>query len=172
MRAAALASGNANAILLADSVSQMRGRMKSSPLPPAKPKLHETRADETVVTEFLRGQQHFQRRAQSALQMLGQNAGSGEAYLFWFKDGVLELEASLDRRVPPEALERALAALPANYQALTLPLAPEQIYRSVRLANDAGMCVGIAAIGVSTPDQAISEKLVADIGRALAAFER
>jgi hypothetical protein len=84
------------------------------------------------------------------------------------KDGVLELEGSLDLRDPPEALERALAALPANEQTLALPDDPSHLYQAVRLSNEDDVCAGIAAIGVIAPDTTISKQLVADIGRALA----
>ncbi|HTU62273.1 MAG TPA: hypothetical protein VMF89_27630, partial [Polyangiales bacterium] len=62
MRDAALASGNPSAILLANTVSELRARARSSPLPPAKQEVERpetfsvTRGEETVVTAFLRAE--------------------------------------------------------------------------------------------------------------------
>ena len=178
MRDAALASQNPSAILLANRVSELRARARSSPLPPAKHELDQpetfsvTRGEETVVTAFLRAEQLFQRQAQHALHMLGQYAISGEAYLFWRKQGALQLAASLDRRDPPAGLERALAELPANdqHQSVPLSLSPEpgRTYTVVRL-EDGYNCVGFAAIRCEpTADVTIPDALIADIGRALA----
>jgi len=176
MRDAALASGNPSAILLANTVSELRARARSSPLPPAKREIEQpatcsaTRGEETVVTAFLRAEQLFQRRAQHALHILGQYASSGEAYLFWRKQGALELAASLDRRDPPAGLERALAELPANDQHQVVSLSPEigGTYTVVRL-EDGSSCVGFAAIrGGPTADTTIPDALIFDIGRALA----
>jgi hypothetical protein len=80
MREAALASGNPNAILMADSVQNRRTRSRSSPLPPAKGAPAEletaslTASNETVVTTFLRREQGLRKRAEHALHMLGQYA--------------------------------------------------------------------------------------------------
>ena len=170
MREAALASGNPNAILLADSVQNRRTRARSSPLPPAKVEAAEpetasmTRADETVVTTFLRREQDEERRAQHALHMLGQYS-SGEAYLYWVKQGALSLAASLGQRDPPAGLEKLLSALPANNQ-----VGPQTVERFtiVRLVDAAAICVGLAALSDNTNTTDIPEALVLDIGRALA----
>lgn len=99
-----------------------------------------------------------------------QYGSSGEAYLFWMKQGVLELAAALDRRAPPSALERALAALPANAQGHQHTLAlPQDLgtYRVLRFASGDDGSIGFAAIRGDS-EVAIPEALVADIGRALA----
>ncbi|HET8933573.1 MAG TPA: hypothetical protein VFN67_09045, partial [Polyangiales bacterium] len=179
MREAALASGNPSAILLADSVQDRRNRFRSSPLPPAKDDARDnetasiTRSDETAVTTFLRREQVLRRRAQHALHMLGQYASSGEAYLYWVKEGALELAASLDLRDPPAGLEGLLSAIPANDQVSqqTIELAQEdsQTYTVVPLYDEADSCVGLAALRDATSERAdIPEGLIADIGRALA----
>ena len=177
MREAALASENPSAILLAHSVSELRARARSSPLPPTTNTIEQpetfsvTRAEETVVTAFLRAEQLFQRRAEHALRILGQYAGSGEAYLFWMKQGALELAASLDRRDVPAALERALAALPANdqYQTLSVPQELGHKYTIVKLDGGDGR-VGLAAIrgGLTFSEKTIPDALLSDIGKALA----
>jgi hypothetical protein len=104
--------------------------------------------------------------------MLGQYAGSGEAYLYWVKAGALELAASLDDRDPPEGLERVLSAAPANdqfQQRIELPHDESQLYTIVRLGNAANGCVGLAALREVTGEHAdIPEALIIDIGRALA----
>lgn len=171
MKDAALASGNPSAILLAATVSDLRVRARSSPLPPATCQLEVSETiNETVVTAFLRGDQLFKQRAQHAIQLLGQYGSSGEAYLFWMNQGTLELAAALDRRTPPSALERALTTLPANTQQHQHTLAlPQDLgtYRVVQLESGDGSCMGFAAIRSNTEDT-IPEPLVADIGRALA----
>jgi tetratricopeptide (TPR) repeat protein len=172
MREAALASGNPNAILLADSVQNRRTRSRSSPLPPAMLEAQEpdletasmTRAHETVVTAFLRGEQDDERRAQHALHMLGQYSG-GEAYLYWVKQGTLELAASLGQRDPPAGLERLLRALPANDQSEQQTL---ENFTIVRLLDAASACVGLAALRDTTSDSEIPTALILDIGQALA----
>jgi hypothetical protein len=179
MRDAALASCNPNAILLADSVQNRRTRARSSPLPPSKadpatPELETasmTQSNETVVTTFLKREGLVQ-RAKNALHMLGQYAGSGEAYLYWVSAGALELAASLYERDPPEGLEGVLSAAPANdqlQQRIELPDVEPQLYTIVRLGTAADGCVGLAALRDVTSEHAdIPEALIMDIGRALA----
>jgi len=176
MRDAALASGNPSAILLADSVSELRARARSSPLPPAKLAVEQpetfsvTSGEETLVTAFLRAEQLFQRRAEHALRILSQYASSGEAYLYWIKQGALQLAASLDGSEPPTSLERLLSELPANDQHQTVSVSPElgRMYTVVRL-EDGGSCMGFAAIrGGPTSDKTIPDALVSDISHALA----
>jgi tetratricopeptide (TPR) repeat protein len=176
MRHTALASGNASAILLADSVSERRARAHSSPLPPAKTEAARTHSithsEETIVTAFLRREHLPQRRAQQALHMLGQYASSGEGYLFWVKDGVLELAASLNQREPPVELEGLLSAIPVNDQvgqrSVSLSRDETSAYTVVRLWSASDHCVGIAALrGGTSRDQMIPDALIADIGRAL-----
>jgi hypothetical protein len=179
MREAALASGNPSAILLADSVQNRRTRARSSPLPPARvatPDPHTlsmTSLNETVVTEFLRQEHEPQRRAQHALHMLGQYASSGEAYLYWVKQGTLELAASLDQREPPSALEALLYAIPANDQLNSQQVKlTAQAYTVVPILSDQDSCVGLAAFRDANGMSAeIPATLLADIGRALAAAD-
>jgi hypothetical protein len=179
MREAALASGNPNAILMADSVQNRRTRSRSSPLPPANVATAEpettslTASNETVITTFLRREQGLRKRAQHALHMLGQYASSGEAYLYWRKQGSLELAASLDERDPPAGLEGILSALPANdqlsHQTIELNEDAPKTYTIVWLTDAADSCVGLAALRDAVSDRAnIPEALIVDIGRALA----
>jgi hypothetical protein len=195
MREAALASGNAAVIALADRVAELRSRQRSSPLPPSRedaaaatpgragplmpgaPLGSTGLEEETAVTMFLRDCKEPEKRAQHALVMLGQYASSGEGYLYWVTDENLQLAASLDERPPPSALERELGVILAGANEdrssiVELPGsdASARRYRVLRLMNEdvEGDCVGIAALREA--DSALEEipvSLVAEIGKVL-----
>lgn len=119
MRDAALATGNPSVVALADRLRELHMMQRSSPLPPPNSgaeRAAATRADrpETAVTSFLRHERRPQRRAQHALEILGQYASSSEGYLFLVQANEPRFVASLDDRSPPEGLEAVLAGLPAN----------------------------------------------------------
>jgi len=177
MRDAALDSRNPSALLLAAAVSARNARTNSMPALPAKRADPETssvtRSEQAFVGALLEAEPIPERRAERALYVLSQYASGGECYLYWHKDGALELAASLDKREPPASLEKILSALPANdmERPRDVSLAHEtaNVYTVLRLLDGAESCVGIAALrGVRSGDLAIPAELIADLGRALA----
>jgi hypothetical protein len=185
MREAALASGNPAVIALADRVTELRARQRSSPLPPASRAGVQATApvlivppralDRTAVSMFLRECKEPEVRAQHALHMLGQYASSGEAYLFTVAQGALQLAASLDESQPSAVLEGRLATMifgGREPDSLELEDAKGDTlrYRVFRLLDDAPyeQCVGIVALRESvTGVEEVPSSLVAEIGRVL-----
>jgi hypothetical protein len=185
MREAALASGNPAVIALADRVTELRARQRSSPLPPASHRevpalapvaIVSPRAlDRTAVSMFLRDCKEQDVRAQHALHMLGQYASSGEAFLYMVAHGALQLAASLDESPPSAALENRLATLVVGGrepESVEIEGAKGEMrrYRVFRLLDDGPdqHCVGLVALHESSAAAyAIPHSLVAEIGRVL-----
>jgi hypothetical protein len=186
MREAALASGNPAVIALADRVSELKAKQRSSPLPPAgEPKLPPPPAAEpsaaprvrerTAVSVFLRDVREPEVRAQHALHMLGQFASSGEAYLYMVNQGALHLSAALDESPPPPELEARLFTLIAiEREAVLVDLETEEgklrRYRVLRLIDDerGDRCVAIVALREDvTSVEEVPQSLVDEIGRVL-----
>jgi hypothetical protein len=186
MREAAIASGNPAVIALADRVTELKAKQRSSPLPPAKelkappaaaaPLTPPRVKERTAVSVFLRDVREPEIRAQHALHMLGQFASSGEAYLYMVVHGTaLQLAAALDESPSPPELEARLTTL------ISTSREPEQIdietsegtlerYRVLRLIDDevGDRCVAVVALReeVSTVED-VPQSLVAEIGRVL-----
>jgi hypothetical protein len=187
MREAALASGNPAVIALADRVTELRARQRSSPLPPAAaavaapplpaPIASPRAPERTAVSMFLRDCKEPELRAQHALHMLGQYASSGEGYLYLVTERALQLVAALDETAPSAALEHRLASSIAGSDESELVEVDDgspdtKRYRVFRLYGDApeARCVGIVALreAVSTVEN-VPRSLVAEIGRVLRA---
>lgn len=179
MREVALASMNPSVIALADQITELNASRRSSPRPaplqadaPLDVDL-DTQPIETIAAQFLRLERAPQRLAEDALQLLGQYANSGEAYLYKLDRGALSLLASLDGRAPPAQLESVLSGLPSNEQLITRTLAlsePQPArYAIARLNDDAHSCIGFVALrdsGASPLE--IPVELVGEIGQRLA----
>ncbi len=192
MREAALASGNPAVIALADRVTELRARQRSSPLPPSQAVEHKAAPlaaqrpppppapapvpppEQTAVSVFLREVKQPDLRAQHALHMLGQYASSGEGYLYLAGSSSLQLAAALDDTPPMAALEDRLGALFAS-SLLDEPSALEldgRRYRVIPLFDEASprRCVGVVALHeeISATFE-VPRSLVAEIGRVLRA---
>jgi hypothetical protein len=186
MREAAIASGNPAVIALADRVTELRARQRSSPIPPAEngarpqapvPIVPPRALDQTAVSMFLRDVKQPELRAQHALHMLGQYASSGEAYLYLVAHGTLHLAASLDDLPSSAALERRLATMVMGGREPDLIELDDEVgetlrYRVIRLLDDSPdeRCVGLVALRESiSAVEDVPRSLVAEIGRVLRA---
>jgi tetratricopeptide (TPR) repeat protein len=186
MREAAISSGNPAVIALADRVTELRARQRSSPLPPSGheappaapvPIVPPRALDQTAVSLFLRDVKQPELRAQHALHMLGQYASSGEAYLFLVAQGTLHLAASLDDLPASVALETRLATSIVGGREPELVEVEDdrgetQRFRVIRLLDDSPdeRCVGLVALRESiSAIEDVPRSLVAEIGRVLRA---
>jgi tetratricopeptide (TPR) repeat protein len=186
MREAALASGNPAVIALADRVTELKAKARSSPLPPATepkapppaalPNVPPRARERTAVSVFLRDVRELEVRAQHALHMLGQFASSGEAYLYMVVHGTaLQLAAALDETPSPPELEARLTTLiSTDREPVLIDIETGEgklkHYRALRLIDDevGDRCVAIVALreDVSTLED-VPQSLVAEIGRVL-----
>ncbi|HKU39762.1 MAG TPA: protein kinase [Polyangiales bacterium] len=166
IREAALESRNPTVIVLADRLAAHR-EARSSPLPPPLGAAQQTQQQsETAMTVFLRQEKQPEDRARNALYMLGQYANTDEGFLFWSRDGRLQLAASLDGSAPSAALEFALAGVPANDGSSLRLVSGEDGFRVYRLMDERSACVGLLVLReVDGVNLSVPSSVLAELGR-------
>ncbi|HKP57246.1 MAG TPA: protein kinase [Polyangiales bacterium] len=190
MREAALASGNPTVIALADRVTELRARQRSSPLPPAQQELQapppaatvappapRKAIERTAVSVFLRECREPGLRAQHALTMLGQYASTNEGFLYWVSGENLTLAAALDDAPPSAALEvEMIALLPKAEEVSFVELFDVQgktrRYRVFRLSGETAEEGVVGLVALRETDSAVEDvprSLVDEIGKVLRA---
>jgi tetratricopeptide (TPR) repeat protein len=183
MRNAALASGFPAVIVLADRVAELRAKLRSSPLPPAKGKppeevsTSESSMEETVASAFLRNVSSVTERTRHALRILAQWVASDEAYLIANVEGVTRVIATLDdREVPPQLVAEVgslLEGLDATGRVIELEdlqRGTTKRYRVLLLPSVGKDDPWVGAAVLHEPDENTDELplgLVTDIGRVL-----
>jgi hypothetical protein len=156
LSAAALSSRNPGIVALAHRLCQARSLRPAHELRSPPPQ-----AAAYTVSEYLSQVESLSERAQQALAVLSQYAGSSEGYLYLREPGAeLQLTASLDEHIPPETLRGSLQRVAAAEASACTQLTDD--YYAYKL--ESGFAVLRAA---NNQHSELPATLLAQVGRSL-----